>query len=149
MNDLEVFGPADGPAIGFEFTRNNFEQGALAAAVGADHTETLAGLQDEVEAAQQLATAERLVDPGGDQQPLGAAARAGHFDAGLGGRQFRLDLGEISHQAFGLVNPSLGLGGPRLGSATQPLEFAPHPVGEAVAVLGPRLEVLCAPFQKG
>ena len=136
MHDLEVLGAADDTAVGVKLTGKQLEQSALAAAVGADQAEALTGLQNEVETLEQLSTAECLVDPGRHQQPLGAAARTGHLDAHLRGRQLGPDLGEISHQALGLVDSRLGLGGPRLRSASEPLELPPHPVGEAVAILG-------------
>ena len=53
-----------------------------------------------------------------------------------------MDLGEVGLETLGLVDSRLRLGGPSLGAAPEPLQLPPHPVGEAVAVLRTRLEVL-------
>ena len=74
VDDLEVLGTADHTRVGLELAGEQLEQGALAAAVGADHPEASSRQQDQVEILQQATTAERLLDPGGHQQPLGAAA---------------------------------------------------------------------------
>src|SRR6185436_9912636 len=74
------------------------------------------------------------------QQPPRAALRGREVDARGRRRAARAPVLQLLDQPPGFLDPSLGLGGARLGAAAEPLDLAPDGVGQGVLVGGLTLE---------
>ena len=93
------------------------------------------GVIDEVEVADEPPAAERLGDAARDEQLARPALRRGEVDPRAWPRALRARLSassSISRSASSMR--ALGLGRARLGAAAQPLDLAPHRVGQRLLV---------------
>ena len=126
----------------------NAQQRGLAGAVQAEQSQARARRQGEAQVAKQRAPAELLRDVLHGDQPLGAAVGGGEIDLrdAFGGARFQ--VAEFAHQAAGVIDARFGFSGARLGSAAQPLHFAPHAVGQRFLAVGLAQQELLFLFQE-
>src|SRR5207245_4215991 len=133
-HDPQILRALDLALRDYQSAGQHVEQGRLAAAVGADQAHARARRDHEVEGADEPPAAARYRQAASGQQPPRAALRRAEVDAGGGGGPPRAPVLQLLDQAPGLLDAPLGLGRPRLRSATQPFDLAPYGVGQRVLV---------------
>ena len=122
------------PASGARDPGQHLEERRLAAAVRADQPDARARGDDEVEVVDQPPAAARHRQPLRDQEPAGPALRRREVDGRRGRERARARVLQLLDEASGLLDAALRLRRAGLGPPAEPLDLAPHGVGERVLI---------------
>src|SRR5262249_58196465 len=93
-----------------------------------------AGGAAEAGRADDRRPAARAREAGRDEQPARPALRRREVDPRRGREPSRASVLQLLDEAPGLLDAALGLRGARLGAPAEPLDLAPHGVGERVLI---------------
>ena len=111
------------PPAGGQLPAQQPQQSGLAAAIRPDQSHPHAGGDHEIEILEQVRSFDLVSHIFQFNQPLGLAIGGREIDLRGGGARPRIQVGQLSHQLIGFADARLGLPGPCLGAAAQPLNL--------------------------
>src|SRR5262245_34606259 len=146
--DTKTVSALDDAVVRRDRAREYLDQRRLAAAVRTDEANSRATRDDEVEVVEQRAAPERLCESARDEKSLRLPRRRGELDARGPPDAALTRIRQLLLQAIRFLDSSAGLGRSCLRALAQPLDLAPHGIGERLLVGGLPSEELVAAGEK-
>ncbi len=128
IDDLEKVGLLNPAGRRRDFTAQQPQHGGLAAAIRPYQADARSGGQNEIQVFEERAPADSKTQALKLNQSPGSALGGREVNPGGVGAHARVQIGQLRDHLVGGVDSGLSLGGARLWSPAQPLDFGAHAV---------------------